>query len=1104
MSQSCKILIVDDSPEDRELYRRFLQKDETCTYTILETETGQAGLELWDREAPDVILLDYRLPDLNGLEFLAQLECPWQPPCLPVVMLTGLGNEAIAVKAMKAGAQDYLIKGQITPESLHLAVRGAIESVRLRTELQQRIERERLVSKITRQIHRSLNLNEILQTTVNGVREFLQTDRVLIFRLQGDGNGTITTESVGAEWTALLETSYFDPCFNLEYIESFRQGLVTIKNDIYDGSINPCHVELLAKLQVRANLVVPILQDDQLWGLLIAQHCVAPRVWQPLEVDLLKELATQVSIALQQSELYQQAQKELAERQRTERSLRDSEARFRQLAENIESVFWVSELPERRVSYISPAFERLWGLDRQQVYADCQFWLNCIHPEDRGKTEQAFQDLANQGRFDQEYRIILPDDQVRWVHDRCFPLCDATGAIYRLTGIAEDITQVKQDAILRQQMQEAEGRNEQQIRRILDSLFSFVGVLTPDGMLIEANRTALMAADLRPEDVLGQPFAETYWWSYSADTQAQLKAAIAQAKTGEVVRYDVAVRIKNDQLIIIDFTLVPIWNESGQVQFLIPSGIDITDRKRTEEQLRESGEQLRLALEAANLGMWYWDVKNDVLTWTDQAKAMFGIPLDTPMSMQVFLDAVHPDDRQLVQGVVHDLTSGQIHTELEYRALWPDGTVRWILAKGDCPYDSQGNLIATRGILVDITERKRIETERGQLLQQTQAAREEAERANQLKDEFLAVLSHELRSPLNPLLGWVKLLQSHRLDEAKTAEALAIIERNARLQAQLVEDLLDISRIMRGKLTLNQSPVDLVFVMSAAIETIRLAAEAKSIHIQPEFADGGRVLGDATRLQQVMWNLLSNAVKFTAPHGRVQIRLTQVDSQAQIQIADTGKGIDPAFLPHVFDYFRQEDSTTTRKFGGLGLGLAIARQIIELHGGTIQANSSGEGQGATFTVRLPLLQAPTAPELSSNSDWSMFLEEIQSLKGLRVLIVDDDDDTRAFITFLLEEQQIQVMQANSASAALQVLNQQTPDLILSDIGMPDMNGYELLQIVRQRYSNQGVLIPAIALTAYASELDQQRALAAGFQHHLAKPIEADGLIQAIARFSQRG
>lgn len=392
-------------------------------------------------------------------------------------------------------------------------------------------------------------------------------------------------------------------------------------------------------------------------------------------------------------------------------------------------------------------------------------------------------------------------------------------------------------------------------------------------------------------------------------------------------------------------------------------------------------------------------------------------------------------------------------------------------------------------------ERQQVEAERTQLLFSEQEARQQAEAANRVKDEFLAVLSHELRSPLNPILGWSKLLQSHEFDEAKTTYALETIERNAKLQSQLIEDLLDVSRILSGKLSLNISPVSIASIVEAALETVRLAAEAKSIQFQTKFASNvGQVLGDPNRLQQVVWNLLSNAVKFTSSGGKVEIWLECVGSLAQLQVSDTGKGIDPDFLPYVFDYFRQENSATTRKFGGLGLGLAIVRHLVELHGGTVQASSPGEDLGATFTVTLPLM--PVVPQMISAAQ---ALDNSSNLEGIRILVVDDDVDTLEFLTFLLEEYGAQVRSVASALEALEVFAQWQPDLLLSDIGMPEVDGYMLIRQIRAMPSKQGGQLPAIALSAYAGETDHQQILKAGFQRHVTKPVDPDELATLIAQ-----
>ncbi|MHC0066763.1 PAS domain S-box protein [Nostoc sp. UIC 10890] len=403
-----------------------------------------------------------------------------------------------------------------------------------------------------------------------------------------------------------------------------------------------------------------------------------------------------------------------------------------------------------------------------------------------------------------------------------------------------------------------------------------------------------------------------------------------------------------------------------------------------------------------------------------------------------------------------------------------------------------------RGFMLTLGQQCAQAIARAQLYEAEKIARAQAETANRIKDEFLAVLSHELRTPLNPILGWAKLLRTRKFDEPTKIRALETIERNAKLQTQLIGDLLDVSRILQGKVRLNLYAVNLKGAIAAALETVRLAAEAKSIQIQTVLSDDiGKVLGDGDRLQQVMWNLLSNAVKFTPTEGLVEVRLEQVGLDAQIQVIDTGKGINPEFLPYVFDYFRQADAKTTRVFGGLGLGLAIVRHLVELHGGTVQAESLGEGQGATFTVRLPLLKNSELRVSSDEASQTEVSTDETLLAGVQILLVDDQADVREFFSFALEQYGATVTAVESATEALEILVQSKPDILLSDIGMPLMDGYMLLGEVRKLPPEQGGEIPAIALTAYAGEINYNQAMAAGFQKHLPKPVDPVDLAAAI-------
>ncbi|MDZ8086856.1 MAG: ATP-binding protein [Nostoc sp. DedQUE12b] len=525
---------------------------------------------------------------------------------------------------------------------------------------------------------------------------------------------------------------------------------------------------------------------------------------------------------------------------------------------------------------------------------------------------------------------------------------------------------------------------------------------------------------------------------------------------------------------------------------------DISDRKQAEKALRESEEKFRNMADNAPFMVWVTDT-NSYCTYLSQSWYDFTGQNEEMGLGFGWLNAVHPEDYNDTRNIFLEANRSYSAFRLEYRLRRKDGEYRSCIDAANPWFGVDGEFKGYIGSVIDITERKVAEAERDRLLKLEQAARTEAERANRIKDEFLAVLSHELRSPLNPILGWAKLLQTREFDTAALKKAIATIERNAQLQAQLIEDLLDVSRILQGKLNLKMLPVNLVLVIEAGLETVRLAAEAKNIQIQTMLdASFGQVLGDSGRLQQVIWNLLSNAVKFTPEGGKIDIQLECVDAEAQITVSDTGKGISPEFLPYVFEYFRQADGTTTRKFGGLGLGLAIVRHLTELHGGTIQAESLGEGQGAIFRVRLPLIKKDLTPKQNIDIAALNSSPPIEILTGIQILVVDDDDDTRDFHTFVLEQAGAMVTAVTSAKEALQILAESESDMLLSDIGMPEMDGYMLMRQVKALQANQAKQIPAIALTAYAGEINQQQALESGFQKHLSKPVEPDELVKAIA------
>jgi PAS domain S-box-containing protein len=435
--------------------------------------------------------------------------------------------------------------------------------------------------------------------------------------------------------------------------------------------------------------------------------------------------------------------------------------------------------------------------------------------------------------------------------------------------------------------------------------------------------------------------------------------------------------------------------------------------------------------------------------------------------------------------------------EREQRLRRHDGVWRWHLARMVPEHDARGRITGWICTATDIDDNRK-------LFASEKEARSQAEIANRTKDEFLATVSHELRTPLNAILGWTRMLRSGAVEPKSLARVLETIERNARVQTQLVEDILDVSRIIAGKLRVDIRRIDLHGVVRAALESVRPAAEARGVEISCEMtADSEEFCGDPDRLQQVIWNLFSNAIKFTARGGKVAARVERDLSQVRIVVTDTGSGISREFLPHVFDRFRQADSSITRAQGGLGLGLAIVRHLVEVHGGTVEATSEGEGKGSTFTVRLPMRAvAPEAAEAKPEPITGDRALEVR-LDGVEVLVVDDEADARELVCALLTRCGAKVRQAASLEDALARLREQRPHVLLSDIGLPQQDGYALIRRVRELSPSEGGLVPAAALTAYAGEDDHRRALAAGFQAHVTKPIEPADLTLLVASLSGR-
>ncbi|HZS37031.1 MAG TPA: ATP-binding protein [Polyangia bacterium] len=555
----------------------------------------------------------------------------------------------------------------------------------------------------------------------------------------------------------------------------------------------------------------------------------------------------------------------------------------------------------------------------------------------------------------------------------------------------------------------------------------------------------------------------------------------------------------------------PLRDDTGRVRaavvFIEPAGeADGRDRliaraREARAAMERTEQRFRSLLDATAQIFWTTDARGRVCDDSPIWRELTGQTREEWLR-DGWWTAIHPDDADGARARwAAALASGR-YFEAECRIRRKEGGWAFAVARATPVHDPSGAIREWVGTVTDITAHKIVDEERAHLLEREQAARADAESANRSKDEFLATLSHELRTPLNAMLGWAQLLRGNRLDEAGRTHALETIERSAKMQAQLVEDILDVSRIIAGKLRLHLHPVDLRAVTESALDAMRPAAESKQLTLALKLdASAVPVSGDGDRLEQVVTNLVSNAIKFTPRGGRVDVEVER-GLHGIIRVRDTGRGINRAFLPYVFDRFRQADAAITRAHGGLGLGLAIVRHLVELHGGAVLAESAGEGRGATFTVTVPVRSQVGDP--SEFIEDPTQLDEVPTLGKVRVLVVDDEADARELLSLVLRQQGAEVREAGTAREALMTMKEWRPNVLVSDIGLPGENGYELIRRVRELGEEGGGAIPAVALTAYAGDEDSQRALLAGYQMHVAKPVEPDAFVSVVARVSGWG
>jgi PAS domain S-box-containing protein len=849
----------------------------------------------------------------------------------------------------------------------------------------------------------------------------------------------------------------------------------------------------------------------------------------------------------------QRAEEELV---RTKDALRQSQERLTAALSAAGTGTFRWDIPSNTLEW-DGNLDRLFGLRLDRHTQPLDAFLASVHPDDRAAVAARLTQSARAGAdFDMEFGVVWPDGSVHWVDAKAKAFCDDDGTPRYMTGACADVTSRREAA-------EALRENEARLRAVFNQAAVGIAVAALDGHFLEMNRKFTEILGYDADELRQRTFASITHPDDVAETMVHVRQLLDGSRS-EYVQEKRYLR-KNGAALWSRTTVTLLRDASGLPQRFIGVIEDITARKRIDEALEEETRFLELLnrtgqLVAANLdlqslvqavtdaatelvgaefGSFFYNTTDKdgeaLLLYTlsgapKEAFEKFGKPRATALFGPTFhggapirIDDVRKDPRYGLMAPHHGMPKGHLpvrsYLAVSVRtrggevigglffghpepAVFTERSERLVVGVA-----AQAGIAIENARLYEAAQQSAIERE--MLLESERAARSAAERLSEIKDEFLATLSHELRTPLNAILGWSQVLRTGQKDPTDYIKGLETIERNARVQTQLIEDLLDMSRITSGKLRLDVQPLQPIGFVEAAIETVQPSADMKGIRVE-RFLDptAGPISGDPGRLQQVVWNLLSNAIKFTPRGGKVQVVLERVNSHIEISVADTGVGIKPEFIPHLFERFRQGDAATTRKYGGLGLGLSIVKSLVELHGGSVWVKSPGDEQGTTVTVHLPLTVVHRAADLAGRLHPKTSVPGgapllPAELAGLRVLVVDDQADARDLIKRVLEACGAEVITASDAEEALVLVERERPDVLVSDIGMPGADGFELLRRLRRLGPDRGGRVPAVALTAFARSEDRTRALRAGFLVHVSKPVDPSELVATVASVAGR-
>lgn len=631
---------------------------------------------------------------------------------------------------------------------------------------------------------------------------------------------------------------------------------------------------------------------------------------------------------------------------------------------------------------------------------------------------------------------------------------------------------------------------------ILEDISVFSGHLCLEGKVLTLKGKIFERTETDPKLIVGQKFSETVYWQASESIPKLLDKAVEIAANGEKTFALLKFRVSSEEILTVELFLYPFIEHNIQKIYFYAQ--DVTFREKEIEFYKERSEHLHYAAENANIGLWYWDLDENKIYSTPKCNEILEIPVNEPITLDLILNILHPDDREQTETTFFQSQQNGSGYESEFRIINSDGTVRWIAARGKTQLDETGNPLSMMGVIREITEIKIASEELAQIYERERKARDEAEEANKMKDYFLAFVSHELRSPLNAILGWTKILRTKTLDKEATLNALETIERSARSQAKLIEDLVDSTRIASGKLRLEFRPTNLFEVVRTVYNSQKPVAGMKNISMEL-ISDFVKIpiFGDSMRLQQVFNNLISNSIKFTPDGGKIEISISTEKNETIIQIKDTGQGISEESLPNIFRQFTQGDQKSSSANSGLGLGLSITKILVEKHNGQIVAESSGIGKGTTFTIILPLYNAENGFSVKTNESAA---EDEKLLANIKILIVEDDADSRQVLQLVLEQSGANIEAAESVEEAYKLITNSEntlPNVIISDLAMPVEDGYSFINRVRRLPEKKGGKIPAIALSAFTAFEKKQKALEAGFQKYHTKPFDPDLLVEDI-------